>query len=192
MEEAKKKNKTTERISHFSCKTILSIFYRNNYDNKLEHLYLGQVLTIVFFQKFLRLNSHVPFPVNHTNHINKIGKLEIHKSATASFAISGGLYVQRINGLYIGEGTMIAPGTKIITANHSFDNLNDFVCNGPIRIGKNCWIGVNCSILPGVSLGDNCVVGSGAVVTKSFPDNSIIAGVPAKIIQRNSTLKEQE
>lgn len=54
----------------------------------------------------------------------------------------------------------------------------------PVKIGKNCWIGGNAVINPGVTLGDNVVGGSGAVVTKSFGDNVILAGVPAKIIGR--------
>ena len=52
----------------------------------------------------------------------------------------------------------------------------------PIIIGKNCWIGTNVVILPGVELGDNVIVGAGAVVTKSFLSNCVLAGVPAKLI----------
>ena len=53
----------------------------------------------------------------------------------------------------------------------------------PVKIGDNAWIGDNVTILPGVSLGNNVIVGANAVVTKSFPDNSVIAGVPAKVIK---------
>ncbi|MGL5544389.1 MAG: DapH/DapD/GlmU-related protein, partial [Cetobacterium sp.] len=53
----------------------------------------------------------------------------------------------------------------------------------PIEIGKGVWIGGNVSILPGVTLGDNVIVAAGAVVTKNFPPNCIIAGVPAKILK---------
>lgn len=55
----------------------------------------------------------------------------------------------------------------------------------PITIGKNVWIGSKSVILQGVSIGDNCVVAVGAVVTKSFGDNLIIGGVPAKVIKKN-------
>ena len=50
-------------------------------------------------------------------------------------------------------------------------------------IGSNCWIGAKATILDGVHIGDGCIVAAGAVVTKSFPDNVIIGGVPAKIIK---------
>jgi acetyltransferase-like isoleucine patch superfamily enzyme len=52
-----------------------------------------------------------------------------------------------------------------------------------IRIGNNCWIGSKVTILDGVTIGDGCILAAGTVVTKSFPANSIIGGVPAKIIK---------
>ena len=54
---------------------------------------------------------------------------------------------------------------------------------GKIEIDDNCFIGANCIILPNVYLGKNCIVGAGSVVTKSFPENSVIAGVPARKIK---------
>lgn len=53
----------------------------------------------------------------------------------------------------------------------------------PISIGSNCFIGNRAMFLPGSSIGNNCIVAAGAVVTKQFPDNSVIGGVPAKIIE---------
>lgn len=57
------------------------------------------------------------------------------------------------------------------------------VSKGPVHIGKHCFIGIRVSIMPGVSLGDYCVVGAHSVVTKSFPERSVIAGAPAKLIR---------
>jgi acetyltransferase-like isoleucine patch superfamily enzyme len=51
-----------------------------------------------------------------------------------------------------------------------------------VKIGNHCWIGAGAIILKNVELGDACVVGAGAVVTKSFPNGSVIAGVPARLI----------
>ena len=53
----------------------------------------------------------------------------------------------------------------------------------PVTIGNDVWIGVNCTILPGVTIGNNVVVAAGAVVTKDVPDNCIVGGVPAKVIR---------
>lgn len=54
----------------------------------------------------------------------------------------------------------------------------------PIHIGDGCFLGIGAAILPGVTLGRNCFVGANAVVTKSFPDYSVVAGVPAKLLKR--------
>ncbi|WP_345934273.1 acyltransferase [Granulicella sp. WH15] len=54
---------------------------------------------------------------------------------------------------------------------------------GPIRIGRNCFLGYRAAVLPGVTLGEGCVVGINAVVTRSFPAHSMLAGVPAKVIR---------
>lgn len=80
-------------------------------------------------------------------------------------------------GVHIGSGTYIAFGAVILTHDMS-RNLN-----ADIRIGKNCFIGANSIIMPGVEIGDSVIVGSGAVVTKSVVSNVIVAGNPAKIIR---------
>lgn len=108
-----------------------------------------------------------------------------------------GCYIQAINGIEMGSDIFIAPGVKIISANHNPDALDVHVPQDPIQIGSHCWIGVNAVILPGVSLGDHVIVGAGAVVTHSFPAHCTIAGVPAHIIQTQTgtedslTLQEQ-
>ena len=90
----------------------------------------------------------------------------------------------------IGENTIIAHNVSIINENHGIDLAigvpfhEQVLTTRPITIGKNCWIGCNVVLIPGASLGDNCVVGAGAVVNKTFPSNTMIAGVPAKIIKR--------
>ncbi|RIM07161.1 acyltransferase, partial [Staphylococcus cohnii] len=70
-------------------------------------------------------------------------------------------------------------------ANHDSNNLNDHLEGKDVRLGKNCWLGMNSVILPGVSLGDNTIVGAGSIVTKSFDEgNVVIAGNPAKIVKQ--------
>lgn len=96
-----------------------------------------------------------------------------------------GCYYQAFGKIYIGKGTYIAPNCGIITANHDYNgSLDDHMEPKDVRIGDNCWIGMNSMILPGVELKDNTIVGAGSVVTKSFDmGNIVIAGNPAKIIK---------
>lgn len=54
---------------------------------------------------------------------------------------------------------------------------------GKVKIGDNCHIGMNATIMPGVTIGKNCIVGAGAVVTHDIPDNSVVVGVPARVIE---------
>ena len=125
-------------------------------------------------------NMH--FSYHFTSVITSPENIKIGRGVDTYLRNVGGNYLQAINGIEIGDDTMIAPGVKIISANHSLDDGHKHVKEEPIRIGKSCWLATNCVILPGVQLGDNVVVGAGAVVTKSFPKNSIIGGVPAKLI----------
>lgn len=83
----------------------------------------------------------------------------------------------------IGEGTAFSKDNKVITGSHDLYDRQKVVAK-PITIGKNVWITTNCVILPGVSIGDNSVIGAGSVVTKDIPANSIAAGNPCKVIKQ--------
>ncbi|WP_318481509.1 acyltransferase [Photobacterium leiognathi] len=107
------------------------------------------------------------------------------KSGTfTSLVVSGGCYIQAGNGIVIGEGTIWAANVSMISANHDMNKEDkSWKEDIGIEIGKNCWIGVGATILPKVKIADNCIVAAGAVVTKScLVPHSILAGVPAKII----------
>lgn len=99
---------------------------------------------------------------------------------------TGGCYVQGVFIIVIGDDTIFAPDVKIIPTNHLKDDLAKSVPAEPIRIGKRCRIASNAVILPGVQLGDDVIVGAGAVVTQSFPNGSVIGGVPARLISIQS------
>jgi acetyltransferase-like isoleucine patch superfamily enzyme len=96
-----------------------------------------------------------------------------------------GTYFQNFKGnIYIGKGSYIAPNVGLITADHDLSNLDSHQVGEDIRIGEDCWIGMNAVVLPGVSLGPRTIVAAGAVVTRSFPDgNVVVAGVPARPIK---------
>lgn len=136
------------------------------------------------FQRIFRINSNAKFVVHFTSTVVLPDNIRLGQGVSRSFAVSGGCYIQGGNGITIGSGTIFGPGVKIISANHSIEKLEMWNQSDPISIGANCWIGANATILPGVVLGDGCIVGAGSVVTKSFLCNSVIAGVPAKLIKK--------
>ena len=87
----------------------------------------------------------------------------------------------------IGDNCMLAPGVHIYTATHPLmpDERNSGLEYGkPVKIWHNVWLGGRSIINPGVTIGDNVVVASGAVVTKDIPDNVVVAGNPARMIKR--------
>jgi carbonic anhydrase/acetyltransferase-like protein (isoleucine patch superfamily) len=144
---------------------------------------LGVWVTNYVFQRLLDVNNDCPWMVHFTSRV--CGRVQIGKNVWRSFAISGGCYIQGYNGIEIGDDTVFAPGVKIISANHSFSGLQKVhnALTKPIRIGRRCWLGANSIILPEVELGDDVIVGAGAVVDRSFPPLSIVAGVPARLIR---------
>jgi acetyltransferase-like isoleucine patch superfamily enzyme len=89
----------------------------------------------------------------------------------------------------IGDHVMFANGCFVGDAAHRFDDPDrpitwqGFTSKGPVRIGSNCWFGVNCVVTSGVVIGERCVVGANSVVTEDLPPRSIAAGVPAKVIK---------
>lgn len=87
----------------------------------------------------------------------------------------------------IGENVMIGPNVDIYTVNHPIDKVgrrNYKATAQPVKIGDDVWIGGKTTILPGVTIGNNVIVAAGSVVTKNIEANSIVAGVPAKIIKK--------
>ena len=96
--------------------------------------------------------------------------------------INAGCHFQDNGGIEIGDNTMIGPKVTIVTLNHDLRPKERLTATpSPVKIGINAWIGANCTILPGVTIGDNCVIGAGSVVVKSIPQNAIAVGNPAKV-----------
>lgn len=88
--------------------------------------------------------------------------------------------------VYIGDYVMIGPNTLITTVNHPLSpekRRRHIGRAASVVIGNDVWIGGNCTILPGVTIGSNVVIAAGAVVTGNVPDNCVVGGVPAKIIK---------
>lgn len=100
-----------------------------------------------------------------------------------------GLHNTIIGPVSIGSHVNLAQGITVTALNHNFDDTNkrideQGVSTTPVTIEDDVWIGANAVILPGVTIGNHCVVAAGAVVTKNVPPHSLVAGVPAKIIKQ--------
>ncbi|MCU7549563.1 hypothetical protein OCK74_10585 [Chitinophagaceae bacterium LB-8] len=89
-----------------------------------------------------------------------------------------------MGGITIEDDVLIGPRVNLTTENHPLDpaDRRALICK-PIVIKRNAWIGAAATILPGVTIGENAVVAAGAVVSKDVPANTIVGGVPAKIIK---------
>ena len=96
--------------------------------------------------------------------------------------IMNGLNCMAAGGLVIEDNTLISLNCTIATNNHDFYEREVLTCK-PVHIKKNVWIGLNVTIMPGVTIGENAVVGGGSVVTKDVPDNAVVVGSPAKVLK---------
>jgi len=113
----------------------------------------------------------------------------------ARIAIGNGCFLNRNvmlaahERIEIGDHVMFANGCFVGDASHRFDDpempitWQGFTSKGPVRIGSNCWFGVNCVVTSGVTIGERCVIGSNSVVTRDLPDGVIAAGAPAEVIR---------
>jgi acetyltransferase-like isoleucine patch superfamily enzyme len=116
----------------------------------------------------------VPFYTNFGKHI-KIGK-NVFINHACSFLDLGGITIE--------DDVLIGPKVNLITENHPTNpsQRKSLVLN-PILIKRNAWIGAGVTILPGITIGENSIIAAGAVVNKNVPDNTIVGGIPAKVIK---------
>jgi acetyltransferase-like isoleucine patch superfamily enzyme len=116
----------------------------------------------------------VPFHTNFGKHI-KIGK-NVFINHACSFLDLGGITIE--------DDVLIGPRVNLITENHPVDpaKRKDLDLKS-ISIKRNAWIGAGATILPGVTVGENSIIAAGAVVNNDVPDNTIVGGIPAKLIK---------
>ncbi|RYZ21810.1 MAG: sugar O-acetyltransferase [Chitinophagaceae bacterium] len=115
-----------------------------------------------------------PFYTNFGRHIT-LGK-NVFINHACSFLDLGGITIE--------DDVQIGPRVNLVSENHPLDPAQrKHLVLGRVLIRRNAWIGAGATILPGVTVGENAVVAAGAVVTKDVPDNTIVGGVPAKIIK---------
>ena len=136
------------------------------------------------FQRIFGVNGSVRFQVHFTSHVQGDEFMSLSAAARYSMAVSGNANIVAFadTKLEMGEGTIFARNVCIRTGNHDLLDRRKYH-KADVIIGRNCWLAHGVAVMPGVTLGNNVTVGANAVVTKSFPDNVVIAGVPAKIIR---------
>ena len=184
-----------KKIIYSIINLIGSLVYSKKYVNKeyferYKDLASKWVLTGILQQKIGRKNGNVPWPMSYKSTIVNPKNVEFCPEDIHIFQ-NPGLYIQANGKVIIGRGTIIGPNTGIVSANHNLNNFDIHDEPKDVVIGEHCWIGMNCSVLPGVHLGNHTIVGAGSVVTKSFPEgNCVIAGVPAKVIKKIDAYNE--
>ena len=96
------------------------------------------------------------------------------------------------NDISIGRDVVMGPDVIIYSSSHEYRNIElpinqqGMMSHRPVKIGDNVWIGARCIILPGVTIGNNCIIGAGTVVTKNVPDNVVFCGQEGKVIKVRS------
>jgi len=118
-----------------------------------------------------------PFYTDFGQHI-EIGK-NVFINHGCTFMDRGGITLE--------DNVLIGPKVNLITTNHPLDPEERkkimTTISKPILVKKNVWIGAAATVMPGVTIGENAVVAAGAVVSKDVPDNTVVAGVPAKVVK---------
>ncbi len=120
------------------------------------------------------VNIFTPLYINYGKH-TKIGK-NVFINFDCTFLDLGGITIE--------DNVLIAPKVSLLSEGHPLEPENRHaLIPKPIHIKKNVWIGAGATILQGVTIGENAVVAAGAVVSKDVPDNTVVGGIPAKIIK---------
>lgn len=144
---------------------------------KLRKIFLKIFFKIIYFKycqdnipvinSWCKLNGNISFGVN--NHLN-------------------GAELQGQGGIIIGDNFHSAKGLVILTQNHNWKGnalpYDDTVIKKKVVIGDNVWVGMNVTILPGVEIGEGCIIQAGSVVSRNIPDLAIAGGNPAVVIKQ--------
>ncbi len=143
------------------------------------------VMECFFIQKIVGVQRHIPYPVSPSTQVMNWENIHFDVNDIGFFQRTGSYFQAAADAhIYIGKGCYIAGNVGMITANHDLDDFSKPMPGKDIRIGEECWIGMNVVILPGVELGKHTIVGAGSVVTHSFPEGyCVIAGNPARVLK---------
>ena len=100
-----------------------------------------------------------------------------------------------LGGVEIGDNTLMGPGVHVYSSNHNVHGMHHGKLKEeigkPVRIGSNVWLGAGVIVLPGVLIGDNCVIAAGAIVAKNVMNNTMLSGSSAEEIKRYNSEKQR-
>lgn len=153
---------------------VFSLLSKFNNTNKIEEL---RAIFSEIIGKPVDATSTV-YPPFHTNYGKNIslGK-NVFINHAASFLDLGGIEIE--------DDVMIGPRVNISSENHPTEpSQRKQLIPSKVTIKKNAWLGAGVSVLPGVTIGENAVVAAGAVVTQDVPANTVVGGVPAKVLKK--------
>jgi len=158
------------RAASFATKKL--VIQMNNTSDPAE---IRDLLTQITGSKIEESTTiFTPFHINYGKHTT-IGK-NVFINFDCVFLDLGGITIE--------DNVLIGPKVSLLSESHpvSPEERHSLVPK-PVHIKRNAWIGANATILPGVTVGENSIVAAGAVVSKDVPDNTIVGGIPAKIIR---------
>lgn len=153
--------------------------------NTTKYLSIGKNVTICNNARLLFVDEY------------KGGKYDPQVSIGNNVFITFNFTLMAAAPIIIHDHVLIASDVMISSENHGMDpeSCSSYsetpLIGKPVEIGEGCWLGEKSMIMPGVKLGKRCIVAAGAVVTKSFPDYSLVAGIPAKCIKTYNLSKHQ-
>ncbi len=155
------------------------------------NVYLGKNVTILRNACLSAAEQNSKLYLGNSVLLNKEVEIEVKAGATVEIGdrtfINKNTWISAGASIKIGQDCLIAPYVGIVATNRSYAdpdtpiNRQEPTSKG-ITIGDDCWLGHRVSVLDGVTIGQGCVIGAGAVVTKDIPPYSIAVGVPAKVI----------
>lgn len=171
-------------------------YYKNIFLHYGENIRWGKHSLRVTIPNSVRISNPDKIAIGDNCQFDEHVYLQCHHDGEGLFIrnnvrVNAFTHIQAFSKITIGDFVLIAPFSHINSGNHSVREHNTPIMNQPcekagaIIIGEGTWIGRSSHVLGNVSLGKNCVVAAGAVTTKSFPDFSVVGGIPAKTLKAN-------
>lgn len=144
---------------------------------------LFQVFKVPFLGKFFKKRILVGLKIPLDTSIIKGFYCSAPNIEVGEHTGLGNSFILAIGKVKIGRNTSLSYNNVILTSTHNFKDFSEVIAK-PVTIGNNVWITSNCILLPGVTIGDNTVIGAGSVVTHDIPSGVFAAGNPCKVIKK--------